>query len=801
MSDSQKINLLYKKFQQTAFTNVNAAPSAEAAGSSVLNIMAKNIWTLDIPNVAPFSITNANVENLTYNGQSTGKKYFVSDPSYIYYYDKVLLTTQFLNNGYAWRYYGTDATSGATILNTNILRGAIPSNYDPDNSYKVFVFNSSTGTNIPDNDAFYPWTFDGTAGYLTFFNPVPFIPCISFWRYVGPLGFPTNMSSNSGLTGLPSQGITGTQGFQGITGEKGETGAQGFQGVTGEKGETGAQGFQGVTGEKGLDGLTGPQGLQGITGEKGVTGPQGLPGQMTNLTVGYGPNKNLNDAIALYPNINNIIFDSGADFSVTNDSSTAFISLNSTFKYWEVNGNTAPGEFLTANGVDTVNFIGTSGISIQMDATTSPQSIIFGLTGLNNLQGITGEKGLDGLTGAQGFQGITGEKGLDGLTGAQGFQGITGEKGLDGLTGAQGLQGITGEKGLDGLTGAQGLQGITGEKGLDGLTGSQGLQGITGEKGLDGLTGAQGLQGITGEKGLDGLTGTQGLQGITGEKGETGAQGSQGFTGEKGLDGLTGAQGLQGITGEKGEIGAQGFQGFTGEKGLDGLTGAQGLQGITGEKGEIGAQGFQGFTGEKGLDGLTGAQGLQGITGEKGLTGFQGPQGFTGEKGYQGYQGVTGPRSGNTDINYYTFTFTYTINGTTLNPVPINSTRNITCDQFVSDILPNTMNATISNSNILNITCSSSLLQTNKSYLFPYSFSSIVPTFIDATFNTLNWNWGLVNTAPAGTITINAGTLSSLQIKCLPVNLGCSIANPKATTTVTGVFCYMTLGFLASICV
>jgi hypothetical protein len=55
--------------------------------------------------------------------------------------------------------------------------------------------------------------------------------------------------------------------------------------------------------------------------------------------------------------------------------------MNSTFKYWEANGNTAPGQFLTANGVDTVNFVGATGIYISMDSLATPQQVTIGLTG------------------------------------------------------------------------------------------------------------------------------------------------------------------------------------------------------------------------------------------------------------------------------------------------------------------------------------------------------------------------------------------------------------------------------------
>jgi hypothetical protein len=47
--------------------------------------------------------------------------------------------------------------------------------------------------------------------------------------------------------------------------------------------------------------------------------------------------------------------------------------MNSTFKYWQVNGVT----YLTAEGIDTVNFLPRNGITITADGGTTPQSIQF----------------------------------------------------------------------------------------------------------------------------------------------------------------------------------------------------------------------------------------------------------------------------------------------------------------------------------------------------------------------------------------------------------------------------------------
>ena len=85
-----------------------------------------------------------------------------------------------------------------------------------------------------------------------------------------------------------------------------------------------------------------------------------------------------NMAGTVYSNVDTVLFDSNSGFDVTMLSSkSVLIGMNSTFKFWEVNGNTTPGSFLTANGIDTINFIPGNNVSITVDPTTSPQSIRF----------------------------------------------------------------------------------------------------------------------------------------------------------------------------------------------------------------------------------------------------------------------------------------------------------------------------------------------------------------------------------------------------------------------------------------
>lgn len=72
------------------------------------------------------------------------------------------------------------------------------------------------------------------------------------------------------------------------------------------------------------------------------------------------------DPVESYTNITTIQFDEDSGFDVLNPSTgTATIKLNSTFKYWEIDGQ--PG--LIANGLDTVNFLTGSGINLVADNT------------------------------------------------------------------------------------------------------------------------------------------------------------------------------------------------------------------------------------------------------------------------------------------------------------------------------------------------------------------------------------------------------------------------------------------------
>jgi hypothetical protein len=88
-----------------------------------------------------------------------------------------------------------------------------------------------------------------------------------------------------------------------------------------------------------------------------------------------------NQFINSFANITTLGFDEDSGFDVIDlGNGVAKVAMNSTFKFWEVDG--APG--LTAEGLDTVNFITGNNISIVASNTASPKSIEFAVTASGN---------------------------------------------------------------------------------------------------------------------------------------------------------------------------------------------------------------------------------------------------------------------------------------------------------------------------------------------------------------------------------------------------------------------------------
>jgi hypothetical protein len=100
----------------------------------------------------------------------------------------------------------------------------------------------------------------------------------------------------------------------------------------------------------------------------GARGPQGAnaAGALTIEQVDSNGN-----VLNQYLNISTLQFDQDSGFQINSAGNIATVTTNNTFKYWEVNGNLE----LTANGLDTVNFISGPGISISADTNANSLTI------------------------------------------------------------------------------------------------------------------------------------------------------------------------------------------------------------------------------------------------------------------------------------------------------------------------------------------------------------------------------------------------------------------------------------------
>ena len=233
----------------------------------------------------------------------------------------------------------------------------------------------------------------------------------------GPAG-PTGMTGVAGDTG--ATGFMGATGFKGPDGDPGiTTGATGVAGATGEAGPTGQLGEAGPTGDVGGVGPTGQAGEAGPTGQAGEAGPTGQAGEAgetgvtgpAGTTLGLTVGTTGGVGATGYSDVNTILFDLNSGFDVTpGPTGTVTIGMNSTFKYWEIDGNLA----LTAVGIDTVNFVAGPGISMTGGVGPSgTQYLEIANTGTGSI-GATGEAG---PVGATGDAGVTGEAGATGQAG------------------------------------------------------------------------------------------------------------------------------------------------------------------------------------------------------------------------------------------------------------------------------------------------------------------------------------------------------------------------------------------------
>jgi hypothetical protein len=287
--------------------------------------------------------------------------------------------------------------------------------------------------------------------------------------YVGSTGFrgSVGFAGSVGYTGSRGAGFGGSQGDIGYSGSQGDAGytgsSSGFTGSQGDIGYTGSYGDLGFTGSEGSGfvgsrGFTGSRG-GGFTGSAGFIGSFGFVGSQGDIgPIGYTGSGNAGgggsplelseiDATETkftntVTNVTAIRFDSDSGFAVSYLGSGAVkIAMNSTFKFWNVNG--VPG--LTAEGLDTVDFITGPGMSIVTNTSGTHKSITFSA----QVSGYTGSSaagfiGSVGYTGSYGAQGLRGYAGSQSYTGSQGEIGYTGSFGYTGSLGRAGYTGSTG---------------------------------------------------------------------------------------------------------------------------------------------------------------------------------------------------------------------------------------------------------------------------------------------------------------------------------------------------------------------
>jgi len=167
----------------------------------------------------------------------------------------------------------------------------------------------------------------------------------------------------------------------------GATGPQGPSGSAGPQGPQGVQGGYGATGPQGPSGSAGPQGPQGVQGDIGATGPQGPIGsagpqgpQGDNAQFQISEISIDNTFSNTVTNITAIRFDTDSGFAVTDlGAGEVKIAMNSTFKYWEVDGQ----QTLIAQGLDHVRFIAGPGINITTNTTGTTKSIQFNVSDID----------------------------------------------------------------------------------------------------------------------------------------------------------------------------------------------------------------------------------------------------------------------------------------------------------------------------------------------------------------------------------------------------------------------------------
>ena len=168
-TDSQKLELLYKKYLGYPDAYPGTLPSVEAPGSARQKVFSSlQILSQTVPSTAPSVLT---VDNTFIGGSNI--RYTNTTYPYIVKYDRLPLTSVKPNTSFTYSYSGLP----------NLLTNVIPTNFDALGSYVIYVYLNTIQIS-PDK-----WVLDVDAGYITFFDANVTDPVtISFWRYEGEVG-------------------------------------------------------------------------------------------------------------------------------------------------------------------------------------------------------------------------------------------------------------------------------------------------------------------------------------------------------------------------------------------------------------------------------------------------------------------------------------------------------------------------------------------------------------------------------------------------------------------------------------
>ena len=198
ISDNQT-TFLYKKNLGVVDTNKSINYSIEQAGNARPRIISNTqLFSQSIPITNPADWTSTpqyvtSTGSLGSTDYNLGKVTTSLSYPYLQYVENLVLN-------YTASKYAFAPLNPGTLGNINLLSNAIPFNHNPANTtwaYKV------TSTGVSGNVDTAEYIVDPDAGYLYFVNVDNWIdtkgtPSISFYRYNGTIGIPTNIGSFAG---------------------------------------------------------------------------------------------------------------------------------------------------------------------------------------------------------------------------------------------------------------------------------------------------------------------------------------------------------------------------------------------------------------------------------------------------------------------------------------------------------------------------------------------------------------------------------------------------------------------------